>query len=120
MKISKNKTHTAKQFMATSLSAAAECVGIKPAFLAWAKKKGVTAFRANGSVCISELEPWLIKNLPEPMGLGVALGKLQREHPGIDYLEIPELADDFDPDTDDASAFIVLKNGSRRPLIFIP
>ncbi len=120
MKISKKITHTKKPLMATSLSAAAEIIGIKPAFLSWAKKKGVTAFRANGSVCISELEPWLIKNLPEPMGLGVALGKLQREHPGLKYLEVPELADDFDPETDSADSFMVFDDGTRRPLIFVP
>jgi hypothetical protein len=49
--------------MAASLSAAAAQLDCSPSVLKKAKKAGAPGFRANGSVCISELRPWLEENL---------------------------------------------------------
>lgn len=49
--------------MAASLSAAAAMLETHVSVLKRAKKAGAPGFRANGSVCISELKPWLAENL---------------------------------------------------------
>lgn len=54
--------------MAASLSAAAAMLECSSVALKKAKKKGAPGFRANGSVCISELRPWLESNLDQLEG----------------------------------------------------
>ena len=51
--------------MAASLSAAAVILECSPSALKKAKRAGAPGFRANNSVCISELKPWLSENLDQ-------------------------------------------------------
>ena len=48
--------------MAASISAAAAMMECSTVALKQAKKNGAPGFRSNGSVCISELRPWLEEN----------------------------------------------------------
>jgi hypothetical protein len=56
--------------MAASLSAAAARLECHPTVLKNAKKAGAPGFRPNGSVCISELKPWLAENAEAVDGSG--------------------------------------------------
>jgi uncharacterized protein YceK len=60
---SRLKNKKPKLVMAASISAAAAMLGCSVVVLKKAKKEGAPGFRANGSVCISELKPWLEENL---------------------------------------------------------
>lgn len=54
--------------MAASLSAAAAILECSISILKKAKKLGAPGFRSNGSVCISELRPWLEANMERIAG----------------------------------------------------
>lgn len=77
MKSSKIQKHTRKpkakevkpdQIMAASLSAAAAMLECHPSVLKRAKKMGAPGFRANGSVSITDLKPWIIEHAEDVDG----------------------------------------------------
>lgn len=61
-KLKKKAAPDADKVMASSLSAAAAMLECSARLLKNAKRSGAPGFRANGSVCISELKPWMEEN----------------------------------------------------------